>query len=82
MAQINYRENGDLAKLKWTLEGGATPLPRIYSTVKHLGSKMNFDQIKQMVEAEVQSGLLRAQPHPFSEGEHFYSLNPTNGSKV
>lgn len=71
----NYQESGDLARLKWTLEGGSSPIQRIYSTLKALRSQMTRSEVEQMVEDEVKSGMLIALPHPFREGEFFYSLS-------
>ncbi len=70
----NYKASGDLAKLIWTLESGSSPLQRIYSTVKHLGSKQSFQEVREMVDAEVKAGTLVTLSHPLREDEFFYSL--------
>lgn len=71
---INYRESGDLARLKWTLEGGSSPMKRIYSTLKHLRSAMGVSDVEQMVKEQVKAGEVIAESHPLHEGEFFYSL--------
>lgn len=64
----------ELAKLTWTLKDGSTPMRRIYSTVKHLGSKLSYTEVEQLVNSQVKAGNILAEPHPFNHGEYFYSL--------
>lgn len=69
--------NAEMAKMKWALEtskGGSTPLKRIYSTMRQLGSSLNFKQVEEMVKQSVNDGLIRTSPHPLHENEFFYSL--------
>lgn len=75
MMAINYHESGDLARLKWTLEGGSSPIQRIYSTLKSLRSQMTRSDVERMIEDQVRIGLLKKEPHPMRENESFYALN-------
>lgn len=67
---------GDVAKILWILKDGATPMKRIYSTAKHLGSKKGVDDLANLVEKLVKDGILTTQPHPFTHNQFFYSINP------
>ena len=67
---------GDTAKILWTLKDGPTPMKRIYSTAKHLGSKKGVDEMAKLVENLVASGVLVTQPHPFTPNQFFYLINP------
>lgn len=74
MTRVDYEESGDLARLEWTLKTGSSPLKRIYSTLKHLRSRLSFQEVKQMVESEVAAGNVLTQPHPLHDDEFFYLL--------
>lgn len=74
MATVNFKESGDLARLRWTLDGGSSPMKRICSTLKHLRSTLGNAEIEQMVSEQVKAGALIQDPHPFHEGEYFYRL--------
>lgn len=78
---INYHESGDLARLKWTLEGGSSPMQRIYSTLKALRSQMTRYDVEQMVREQVKAGLLTTEPHPLHQGEYFYALSSERESR-
>lgn len=74
MATVNFQESGDLARLRWTLESGSSPMKRICSTLKHLRSTLGNAEIERMVTEQVKAGQLIQEPHPLHEGEYFYRL--------
>jgi len=70
-------ENNDLARMKWAMEtskGGSTPLKRIYTTMRQLGSALSYAQVEKIVTEQVKAGEIVTSPHPFHENEYFYSL--------
>ncbi len=73
---MNYQPE-EVARVKWALEasrGGSTPLQRIYSTLRKLGSTLTHAQVEELVQQQVTAGVVAKSPHPFNEGEFFYSL--------
>lgn len=72
--KIDYNESGDLSRLEWTLKDGATPLSRIYSTIRHLGSKMGIKDVELMINELVESGKLVKEAHPLRQNEYFFKL--------
>ena len=74
--KINYKESGDLARLKWALKDGATPFSRIYSSMRQLRSSMSAREIELMIVEMLQLGQLVKQPHPLHQNEFFYKLPP------
>lgn len=48
----------EVAKIRWTLEGSNSPMSRIYATCKHLGSKLSYSEIEQLVNSLVEEGVI------------------------
>lgn len=73
--QIIEKAQGDDARLFWTLDCGASPMSRIYSTMKHLRSQMGRNEIESLVNRYVKDGIILTTPHPLHPNEWFYSLS-------
>lgn len=65
---------GDIERIKWTLAGGPTSIRRIYATVKHLRSSLDYPGVVRLVNDLVRAKVLETLSHPLHENQYFYSL--------
>lgn len=63
----------DRNRILWTLDIGQTPMRRIYSTLKHLHSKLSFSETEALVEKMVSEGVLVELSHPVNPKTPFYA---------